>query len=84
MKKQHHKSLKIHTIYNLIIAVIFIAVIIIKSEIALIISALFLLFYIAGNSIIHANKNVLNRDILIEYLILSIIATIVLASAFLN
>lgn len=84
MKKEHQKSLKIHSIYNLLIAIIFIVLIIVKREIALTISALFLLFYIAGNSFIHSKKNLLDRDTLIEYIILSIIAIVILTSAFLN
>jgi len=82
MKKIHHKSQKFHTIYNIIICSIFVIIIIFFHDISLIASTIFLLFYVTGNGLIHATKNELNRDTILEYMILSIIALIILVNTF--
>lgn len=82
MKKIHHKSQKFHTIYNIIICTIFVIIIIFYHNISLVASTVFLLFYVTGNGLIHATKNELNRDTILEYMILSIIALIILVNTF--
>lgn len=81
MRKLHHKSLKAHTIFNLIIWSLYLLIILINSSTALVVSIIFLLIYITGNGLIHSKKNQLSRDTLIEYIILSAIALIILANA---
>lgn len=83
MRKRHHVSLKFHTGYTLVLAIIFVAVIIFKPDIALAGSMVFLILYIVGNGIIHSRKNVLSRDTIVEYCIVSAIALVVLIGAIL-
>jgi membrane-anchored protein YejM (alkaline phosphatase superfamily) len=78
MKSKHHKSLKFHTIFSIMLSIIFIAVLLINQDITLFTSAVFLLIYITGNGLIHSKTNKLSRDTMIEYIILSIIALLIL------
>jgi len=73
MRKKHHASLKLHTIYTIALALTFGMVLYFAQDVTLGISMMFLLFYIAGNGIIHARKNVLHRDTLLEYILVSAI-----------
>lgn len=73
MRKKHHASLKLHTIYTLVLAVTFGVVLYFTQDLTLGISMVFLLFYVVGNGIIHARKNVLHRDTLLEYILVSAI-----------
>lgn len=84
MKKMHLKSLKIHTIFNVIVWTLYLTIIFIYTDATLIVSTVFLLIYITGNGLIHSHKNQLSRDTLIEYIILSLIAFVILADALLN
>lgn len=81
MKKAHIPTLKIHTIFNLVIGVLYLAIIACYPSITLAMSTFFLLLYVAGNGLIHSKKNQLNRDTLLEYIILSVVALIILANA---
>ena len=78
MRKQHHISLKIHTIYTLVLSLVFAALLFVTRDLTLGVVMVFLLLYIAGNGIIHAHKNVLHRDTLIEYVVVAIIALVLL------
>lgn len=78
MKKKHHASLKFHTIYSIVISVIFLIVILLVRDITLGAAAVFLIFYVAGNGIIHSKNNELKRDTLVEYILLSIIALVII------
>ncbi len=84
MKKQHHKSLKLHTIFNLVTWSLYLLIILLNTNLTLIISTVFLLVYITGNGLIHSRHNQLTRDILIEYIILSVIALVILLNAFIK
>ncbi len=84
MKKIHVPTLKIHTIFNVIVWALYLTIILIYTDATLIISTVFLLVYITGNGLIHSRKNQLSRDTLIEYIILSLIALIILADALLK
>jgi hypothetical protein len=81
MKKIHLQSLKLHTIFNVIVWMLYLAVILICTDATLVVSVVFLLIYITGNGLIHSRKNQLSRDTLVEYVILSLIALIILADA---
>lgn len=81
MKRQHYKTFKIHTLYNIVISAVFVAIIILERDTALLAATVFLLFYLAGNGIIHTSKNKLDHDTLIEYVLLSGIALILLVNA---
>jgi len=81
MKKIHYKSLKFHAIYSFILATIFLAVIVFTPDISLGIAMVFLVLYIAGNGLIHARNNKLERDTLMEYIIVSIIVFVIIIGA---
>lgn len=81
MKKIHAPSLKFHTVYSIVLTLIFLVIIIFIRDIALGAAMFFLLLYVGGNGIIHSKKNELKRDTLLEYIILSIIALVVLVGA---
>ena len=81
MKKNNYKSLRFNTIFSLTIAIIFLIIIINYPDILLGIAMVFLILYVAGNGLIHAKYNNLNHDTLVEYIVVSIIALIVLIGA---
>ena len=81
MKKIHIPTLKLHTIFNAVVWVLYLTIIFIYTDATLIISTVFLLIYITGNGLIHSRKNQLSRDTLVEYIILSLIAFVILADA---
>lgn len=81
MRKVHHNSLKIHTVFNIIIWTLYSLILVFNSNATLIISVIFLLIYITGNGLIHSKKNQLSRDTLVEYIILSAIALVILVNA---
>jgi len=78
MKKNHYKSLKFNTIYSFILAIIFLIIIITTPDILLGVTMVFLILYVAGNGLIHARHNKLDRDTLVEYIVISVIALFVL------
>ena len=81
MKKIHHKSLKFHTIYSVVLSVVFLLIIVLINQATLAATMIFLLLYIIGNGIIHTRKNELTRDAVIEYILVSIIVLIVILGA---
>lgn len=81
MKKIHHKSLKFHTLYSIALSIILLAVIVMVRDITLGITMFLLLAYIVGNGIIHSKKNELQRDTILEYIIVSVIVLIVIIGA---
>lgn len=83
MRKQQHRSLKLHTLFSIILAIVFVVVIAIVPEYSLFGAAGFLVMYVAGNGIIHYKKNRLSRDTLIEYVLVSLAALVVLIGALL-
>lgn len=78
MKKIHFPTLKFHTIYTIILSVVFLGIILLAPEITLFAAIVFLLLYIGGNGIIHTRKNELTRDSLVEYIIVSLVVLVVL------
>lgn len=78
MKKRHIPSLKFHTLYTIGLSVIFLGIILLAPEITLFAAVVFLLLYVGGNGIIHSKKNELSRDSLVEYIIVSLVALVVL------
>lgn len=84
MKKQHHKSLKFHTLFTILLGVATVILIILKPDLLLVISSLALVAYVAGNGIIHARKNQLSRDSILEYSIVGLIILIIIVSALLQ
>jgi hypothetical protein len=81
MKKLHYKSLKFHTVYSFVLAVVFLIMIIVVPDISLGLAMAFLILYVAGNGLIHTRNNELKRDTLMEYIILSIIVFVVIIGA---
>lgn len=82
MKKIHAPTLKFHTIYSVILAIIFLITIVVVRDITLSIAVLVLLAYIIGNGIIHGKKNELNRDSIFEYILVSVIVIVVFLGVF--
>ncbi|HPF30866.1 MAG TPA: hypothetical protein PLO25_00950 [Candidatus Saccharibacteria bacterium] len=78
MKKEHHKTLRIHTIYNILISVALVIVIIFVRDVSLLAVTIFLLFYVTGNGIIHTKRNRLTHDTLVEYIVLAGIVLLLL------
>lgn len=78
MKLKHHKSLKFHTAYSIFLAVVFIVIIALVHEVSLGVSMGFLAFYVIGNGIIHAKKNELNQDSVVEYVLVSAIVLVLI------
>lgn len=81
MKKKHHSSLKFHTIYSIILSVVFLAIILVRHDLTLGLTMVFLTLYIVGNGIIHTTKSELKRDTLVEYVLVSIIIMIMTIGA---
>ncbi len=81
MKKSHYKTLKFNSIFSLSLALVFLIVIFLFPDIILGISMAFLVIYVAGNGLIHARSNKLERDTLIEYILLSVIALVIVVGA---
>lgn len=81
MRKQHHKTLKFHTIFSIVLVLAGVTVLILKPSWLLAVSWILLLAYVAGNGIIHSRKNQLTRDSLLEYIIVAAIAVLILVGA---
>ncbi|MDN5275845.1 MAG: hypothetical protein JWN33_494 [Candidatus Saccharibacteria bacterium] len=81
MKKIHFKSLKLHTIFSLIIAVLFTVAFFIAQDAILWIALVTLAVYILGNAIIHAKHNELRRDTMIEYSVIAVAVLIIVVAA---
>ena len=81
MKKRHIRKLKFHTIFTVIITVVFLVVLFFVRDISFAVAMLFLGVYIAGNGIIHMRNNELSRDAIIEYILVGAIAAVVLVSS---
>lgn len=84
MKKRHIQKLKFHTIFTIVITLLFIIVCMIVRDISLAIAMLFLGVYITGNGIIHVRHNELSRDTLIEYILIGLIAAVLFFSSLVN
>lgn len=80
MKKIHLPSLKFHTIYSAILAVVFLIIAIFVRDIILSAAMLIVVLYVAGNGIIHSKKNEITRDALLEYIIVSAIIIVIVVS----
>jgi len=78
MKKLHYQKLKFHTIYSVSLSVIFLGVLLFVRDLSFGIAVLFLCSYVFGNGIIHVKNNELSRDTIVEYVIVSLIATVVI------
>ena len=83
MRKQHHAKLKFHAIYSIAIATILVAVLVFVRDLTLGIATALLLAYVAGNGIIHTKHNILSRDTLVEYVLVSLVVIIVITGTFL-
>lgn len=81
MKKIHLPSLKIHTIFSLVLAIVLLVVLVFVPSISLFAVAMFVVLYVSGNGIIHSKKNELKRDTLVEYVLVSIIVIVVVIGA---
>lgn len=81
MKKQHLPTLKFHTIYTIVLSLVFAGIIVFVPDITLFAAVFFLILYVAGNGIIHSRNNELRHDSLIEYIIVSLVALVVLFGA---
>lgn len=81
MRRHHHKTLKFHLIYTIVISLICVVIVALKPDIYLAVSAGLLILYVGGNGIIHTRKNELSRDSLLEYVFVAVIALVLLGSA---
>jgi hypothetical protein len=81
MRKHHHPTLKLHTIYTLMLTLVFGFIFYFVQDITVGALMVALALYVAGNGIIHARKNTLHRDTAIEYLIVALIAFVLLIGA---
>ena len=81
MKKQHHKSLKFHTIFTIVLVLVCLATILLKPDWILAVSCALLIAYVAGNGIIHSRKNELTRDSIFEYGIVAVIVGLIIVGA---
>lgn len=81
MRAIHFKTLKFHSLYSILLALVCIGVIIIFPSISLAIASAFLVLYVAGNGVIHARNGTLNRDSILEYVLLSIVALVLIVGA---
>lgn len=81
MKKHHYNSLKLHTLYTAFISVVFLAIFVIQREITLGLAMFVLALYVVGNGLLHLRHNHLERDTLIEYILISAIALVLLIGA---
>lgn len=84
MRRKHHQSLKIHTIFSLIIASMLAATVILTGDIIFLAASVLLIVYISGNGIIHSKKNQLSREALIEYIIVAAIVFFILITAIIH
>ena len=84
MRKHHQKTLKFHTVFTLILALICLGIILIAPDLTLVASITVLVVYVAGNGIIHLRNNQLSRDSLIEYIIVGLIVALIVLGAVLQ
>jgi hypothetical protein len=84
MRTRHHPTLKFHTFYTLALVAVFIAVLIFIPDIILAASIVLFVLYVGGNGIIHARKNQLTRDSIIEYILVSVMVAMLVAGAVLQ
>lgn len=82
MKKIHAPSLKFHTVYSAVLAIILLVTIVVVRDVTLSIAMFVLLAYVIGNGIIHGRKNELNRDSIFEYILVSAIVIVVFLGIF--
>ena len=78
MKKVHICSLKFHTIYSVGLALVFLVTLLVVRDLMFGLAFALLLAYVIGNGIIHGKKNEITRDGIIEYIIVSAIAGVLL------
>ncbi len=81
MKKKHVSSLKLHSFYSIGLSVVFCTVVLVRPDATLAAAALAVVLYVAGNGIIHSQRNSLSRDTLLEYALVAIIVLFLLVSA---
>lgn len=73
--------MKFNTIYSVSLATVSIGLIIIFPNLSLIVACVFLAMYVAGNGVIHWHHGTLNRDAIIEYIVLALVALILIWGA---
>jgi hypothetical protein len=81
MKKRRQKPLNVHVLYSVVLAAVFLVVIITRPDVSLYMTMVFFVLYILGNGALHAKKGMLSRDVLIEYIVLSLVVLVVLIGA---
>jgi hypothetical protein len=84
MKKHLHPSLKFHTLYTIGLVAIFLVILVFVPDIILAASVVLFVLYVGGNGIIHAKKNQLSRDSIIEYILVAIMVAMLVAGAVLQ
>jgi hypothetical protein len=82
VKKQHHIKLRLHVIFSVIVAAILLAVFVFAPDISFGAAIILLVAYTAGNGIIHTRHDVLSRDTLLEYTLISLVVLVVLVGVF--
>ena len=73
--------MKFNTIYSVSLAIVSVGLLIAFPDLSLIIACAFLVMYVAGNGVIHWHHGTLSRDAIIEYIILSLVALVLVWGA---
>lgn len=81
MKPKHFRAMKFNTIYSVSLAIVSVALLLLFPDISLIIACAFLVLYVAGNGVIHWHHDTLSRDAIVEYIILSLVAVVLVVGA---
>ena len=81
MKSVERKSLWHHVVFSAVLCAVMIAIIIVRKDMPSILLALFLASYIGGNTYLHYRRKNFHTETVLEYILISAAAFIVLAGA---
>lgn len=76
MKQAHYTTLKLHAMFSIGLAAVFVFLMLIKRDLAFSLTLLFMFLYVSGNGIIHTKNNQLSKDTLIEYVLVALVILI--------
>ncbi len=81
MKAVQRKSLWINTVFSIIMSALIVGIIVVRRDLPALIVALLIASYVLGNVYIHFRRNDLNKETVLEYVLVAVAVFIVLASA---
>lgn len=84
MKAVQRRALWQNGLFSALISAGIIAVILVRRELTTSLLAILLAVYVLGNAVLHIKHNSFNREVLLEYVLLSFAVFVVLASAILR